>query len=159
MEKSGRFFSFENSKIKIESWCAYRDRSVDETKQKLFSYGLNEKEVDLILLHLEESGFLDDERFAESFVTGKFRIKSWGKKKIYMSLLQKRIEKSLITKALESIAYDDYLASAQKLIEKKWSLLEKEKDVWTRKQKVIQYLASRGYEYAVVEEAFTNAQL
>ena len=39
------------------------------------------------------------------------------------------------------------------------SILEKEKDVWTRKQKVIQYLASRGYEYAVVEEAFTNAQL
>jgi regulatory protein len=159
MEKSGRFFSFENSKTKIENWCAYRDRSLDETKQKLYSFGLSDKEVNIIVLQLSDSGFLDDTRFAESYVTGKFRIKNWGKKKIYMNLLQKKIDKSLIASALDKIDYDEYVAVTQKLVEKKWNSLEREKDSWKRKQKVIQFLASRGFEFSVVEEAFSNLQL
>lgn len=159
MEKSERFFSFENSKIKIENWCAYRDRSVEETKQKLYSYGLTTKQVDSIIEDLSASNFLDDKRFAESFVTGKFRIKSWGKQKIYMHLMQKNIQKDFVQQALDAIDYDEYLSTAQTLIEKKWALLEREKDPWIRKQKVTKYVAGRGFEYGVIQEAFANTQL
>jgi regulatory protein len=159
MENSERFFSFEDSKVKIENWCGYRDRSVDETRQKLFSYGMNPQQVEKIISELQEMNFLDDKRFAESFVTGKFRIKAWGKSKIYAHLLQKRIAKELITEALASIDYDEYLATAQKLIDKKWTSLEKEKDTWTRKQKVFKFLASRGFDYDVIQESFANLQL
>ena len=159
MEQSGRFFSFEDSKSKIENWCAYRDRSVDETKQKLYSYGLNSTQVDKLILELTDDKFLNDERFAESFVTGKFRIKSWGKQKIYAHLSQKRIDKKLITSALATLDYDEYLATAQRLVEKKWKLLERESDQWKRKQKVIQYVAGRGFEFDAINEAFSNAQL
>lgn len=157
--ESERFFSFEDSQAKIENWCAYRDRSVEETKQKLFSYGINEQQVQKILSDLHESNFLDDKRFAESFASGKFRIKSWGKTKIYAHLSQKRINKEHIQEALSQIDYDEYVSTAEKLIVKKWGLLEREKDNWTRKQKVIKYLASRGFEFGVIQEAFTNTQL
>ncbi len=159
MKNSERFFSFEASKAKIENWCAYRDRSVEETKQKLYSYGLKESQVEKILAELAELSFLDDERFAESYVTGKFRIKSWGKTKIYANLSQKKIKKEFIQSALDQIDFDEYLATAQRLIEKKWELLEKEKDAWTRKQKVIKYVASRGFEFGVIQEAMANTQL
>lgn len=159
MNQSERFFSFEDSKFKIENWCGYRDRSVDETKKKLFSYGLDVSQVDKLITELTEDKFLDDERFADSFVSGKFRIKSWGKQKIYAHLLQKRIDKVVITAALATIDYDEYVATAQRLVEKKWRLLEKEKDDWKRKQKVIQYVAGRGFEFGVINEAFFNAQL
>jgi regulatory protein len=159
MEKSERFFSFENSKAKIENWCAYRDRSVDETKQKLFSYGLSPQQVEKIIVHLTELNFLDDKRFAESFVTGKFRIKNWGKQKIFMHLMQKKIQKDFVQDALNSIDYDEYVSTAQVLVEKKWALLEREKDDWTRKQKVIKYVAGRGFEFNVIQEAFSNIQL
>ncbi len=92
-------------------------------------------------------------------MSGKFRIKSWGKQKIYAHLLQKRIDKVVITAALATIDYDEYVATAQRLVEKKWRLLEKEKDDWKRKQKVIQYVAGRGFEFGVINEAFFNAQL
>ncbi len=159
MNQSERFFSCEDSKFKIENWCGYRDRSINETKQKLFSYGLDTAQVDKLITQLIEDKFLDDERFADSFVSGKFRIKSWGKQKIYAYLLQKKIDKAFITSALASIDYDEYVATAKHLVEKKWRLLEKEKDDWKRKQKVIQYVAGRGFEFDVINEAFFNAQL
>lgn len=159
MEKSERFFSFDVSKTKIENWCAYRDRSVAETEQKLFTYGLTNKQVQKIISELKEMNFLDDRRFALSFVTGKFRIKKWGKQKIYMHIQQKRISKDFVRDAIASIDYDEYLETAKAIVEKKWALLAKEKDVWTRKQKVIQYLAGRGFEFDVIQEAFKEAQL
>ena len=159
MKNSERFFSFEDSKSKIENWCAYRDRSINETRQKLSAYGLTENEIERVLSHLLEFGFLDDKRFADSFVSGKFRIKNWGKQKIYSHLLQKGIDKSLIQDALQQIDYDDYLGVIQVLLEKKWIALTKEKDPWKRKQKVIQFLAGRGFEFGAIQEAFTNAQI
>jgi regulatory protein len=71
----------------------------------------------------------------------------------------KKIDKAFITSALASIDYDEYVATAKHLVEKKWRLLEKEKDDWKRKQKVIQYVAGRGFEFDVINEAFSNAQL
>lgn len=156
MEKSERFFSFEDAKAKIENWCAYRDRSENETVQKLLTFDLNEKEIARTIQHLKVQNFIDDKRFAESYVTGKFRIKNWGKKKIYAHLLQKHIDKSHISEALMAIDYDEYLQVAQKIIEKKWNALIRESDDWKRKQKVIQYAASRGFEFGVIQEAFDN---
>ena len=34
--------------------------------------------IDMIIVHLLEHNFLNEERFAKTFVSGKFRIKAWG---------------------------------------------------------------------------------
>jgi regulatory protein len=156
MKNSECFFSFEEAQNKIEYWCGYRDRSVHETIQKLISYGQPEKDIVTIISHLKELNFLDDERFVNSFVSGKFRIKQWGRKKIYAQILQKRVDKGLIQKALYEIDDEEYFNTIRHLIDKKTRLLSNEKDPWKKKQKVLQYLISRGFEYDLVQEVMAS---
>lgn len=156
MEQSGRFFTFEEAKSKIEYWCSYRDRSEYETIQKLYSFHQSESDISKIVVYLREFNFLNDERFANSFVSGKFRIKNWGRKKIYAAILQKRVEKSLVQNALNSIDDNEYRNAIELLIEKKNHLLRNEKEPWKKKQKVLQYLISRGYEYDLVIDVYTK---
>lgn len=159
MIQSERFFSFEEAKSKIEYWCSYSDRSVHETIQKLISYGQVEKDIDKIISYLKEYNFLDDERFVNSYVSGKFRIKRWGRKKIYAGILPKRVGKELILSALQSIDEQEYSEVIDTLIEKKMKLLSGEKDPWKKKQKILQYVISRGFEYDLVQDILSKKQL
>ena len=159
MNQSERFFSFEEAKSKIEYWCAYRDRSVAETQSKLNSYGQTESDVSELISYLKEYDFIDDERFVNSFVSGKFRIKKWGRKKIYASLLPKKVDKFLILEAFEAIDEYDYLVTIDELIEKKNRLLRTEKDPWKKKQKILQYLIGRGFEYDLAQGVLSKKQL
>ena len=67
---------------KMERYCAYRDRCRREADEKLRSFGLTEDENTVIMRSLEDGRFLDEERFARSFVRGKYRIKKWGETRL-----------------------------------------------------------------------------
>ncbi|MEY3158661.1 MAG: hypothetical protein RLZZ49_141, partial [Bacteroidota bacterium] len=78
-----------------------------------------------IVSKLIEEGFLNEERFANAFVGGKFRIKGWGKKKIEMELRKKGISAYSIQKALrDEIDMADYEQTLMKLMQKKWSSIK-----------------------------------
>ena len=68
-------YSFSEALIKMESWCAYQDRCTFEVEQKLASWNIPTEQQNQIILHLQSNRFLDDKRFVESFVSGKFKIK------------------------------------------------------------------------------------
>src|SRR5882757_6205956 len=67
---------------KIQKYCAYQERSHQEVKHKLHTYGLTVDEADEIISSLITDNFLNEERFAKAFAGGKFRIKKWGRNKI-----------------------------------------------------------------------------
>jgi regulatory protein len=159
MNQSERFFSFEEAKSKIEYWCSYRDRSVFETIQKLQSFGIEEKDIVTIIAYLKEYNFLDDERFVNSFVSGKFRIKRWGRNKILAGILSKKVDKQLVQNALFSIDEDEYLQVIDELVDKKIRLLRQEKDPWKKKQKILQYVIGRGFEYDLVQSVLSKKSL
>jgi regulatory protein len=71
-----------------------------------------------ILLYLIKENFLNEERFAKSYVRGKFYIKKWGKNKIKLNLLQKGISEKLILKSFSEINQEDYVKELKLLIEK-----------------------------------------
>ena len=75
--------------------------------------------IDTIVVHLLQHNFLNEERFAKAFVSGKFRIKKWGKQRITIELKQKDISKSIITSALKTINDVTYLNTFHALAEKK----------------------------------------
>ncbi|MFT4602018.1 MAG: regulatory protein [Arenicella sp.] len=108
--------------------------------------------VDILISDLIVNKFLNEERFACAFVSGKFRIKKWGRIKIKQHLKQKRISDYSINKGIEEINEEEYLQTLQDLIESK-SRLSKFKDKWDRRAKLTRYLNSKGYEsYLIAEE-------
>lgn len=136
---------------KIKKWCAYQERSHFETRHKLFDYGLNSNDIDEALAALVSENFLNEERFAETFARGKFRIKQWGKNKIKAELKFKHVSDYSIKKALNQIDGKEYQQTLEKLIDKK--LREtKEKVAYKKNYKVLQYAVSRGFELDIVSD-------
>ncbi len=131
---------------KIERFCAFQERSRQEVKSILSNWGISEDESLKLIAYLIESKFLDEVRFAESFVSGKFRIKKWGRIKIKSHLRTKGIAKELIDNALKNIDPDEYWRTLQLLAQRKLEDLQKEKDKWTKRAKLQRFLASKGYE-------------
>jgi regulatory protein len=132
---------------KLEAFCAYQERCLFEIKNKLEEFDLSDNKKASIILSLKTNKFWNEERFAEAYCQGKVRIKRWGKQKIKAGLIQKHVETAIIKSALESIDESDYSSAIQSLYEKKSLELKTEKDPWTKKQKTLRYLASRGFSF------------
>lgn len=134
---------------KAQAYCAYQDRCSSEVMQKLRDWGVDQLRIPKILESLTEDKFLDDRRYAESFVSSKFRLKHWGRNKIVYELRLKKIPSDLISQAMESIDENEYSATLQTLISKKTKEV-KDSDAFRKKQKIARYLISKGFESELV---------
>lgn len=130
---------------KAANWCAYQERSQQEVRDKLYEWQMKPTEIEEIISTLISENFLNEERFALAYVSGKFNIKKWGKIKIKQGLKLKRVPEPIIKKALNSIDGDEYFETLKVLFEKKQQL-EKEKNAIKRQFKLVNYLYSKGYE-------------
>ena len=132
--------------VKARSFCAYQERCRTEVTIRMRSFGLSREQTDLVIEKLEEEGFLNDERFATTYVGSKFRVLRWGKMKIRAGLRSKGVAETLITQALESIDQEQYMKCLGELLAAKLRTLTSVDDERVIKQKIFAYLASKGFE-------------
>ena len=138
-----------NARQKMEFYCSYQERCHQEVQEKLYSYGLSEKERNQIIVHLIEHNFLNEERFARSFARGKHRIKHWGKIRIVNELKQRQISSPNIKCALTEIPEEEYQDTFDKLAEKHWETI-RETNALKKKKKFCDYLLRKGWESNLV---------
>ena len=141
----------EEAQKKLEHYCSYQERCHDEVIQKLKSYNIIPQAIDLIVVHLIDNNFLNEERFACSFARGKFRIKHWGKRRITNELKARNISKYNIDRALKEITPDEYLESFHTIADKQWETVN-EGNILKKKKKVMDYLLRKGFESSLVQE-------
>jgi regulatory protein len=144
------------ARLNIRQYCSYQERSHQEVRDKLFSFGLNTTEVETIVSELISEDFLNEERFACAFARGKFRMKSWGRVKIRHELKQRRISDFCIRKGMGEIDGEEYDRILRKLLESKWDTLRSEKNVFTRKKKTLDYLTQKGFERDLILDLLKN---
>jgi regulatory protein len=142
MDKS---YTVEEAKRKLEHYCAYQERCHEEVIQKLKSLSMIPQAIDVVVAHLIEHGFLNEERFACSFARGKHRIKHWGKTRIINELKLKGISKYNIDRALKEIPLPEYMETFHALAEKYWNSIN-ERNLNKKKNKFLGYLMRKGYE-------------
>lgn len=146
--------SFLEAKQKIEAYCAYQERCEKEVLDRLKKWEIYGEQADVIVADLISNNFLNEERFAEAFVSGKIRIKRWGKIKIKQHLKQKQISSYSINKAINLIDDDLYLSNLNYLVNKKIKDLNlKSKISWENKAKIQRFLQSKGYENNLIFDA------
>jgi len=143
---------------KIANWCAYQERSQQKVRDKLYEWQMKPTEAEEIISTLIAENFLNEERFAMAYTSGKFKIKKWGKVKIKQALKLKRVPEQIIKKALNSIDSDEYFETLRYLLKKKQET-EKEKNAVKRQFKLINYLHSKGYEKDLIFLLLKNNDL
>jgi regulatory protein len=153
MEPARKRYSAEEAKPKLYAYCAYQERCHSEVKEKLYSYGLYKNEVEELISQMVEENYLNEERFAIQFASGKFRIKQWGKIKIKYQLKQKQVSEYCIKKALAGIDGTDYDKTLARLAAIKLKSLRTEKNIFIKKKKLQDYLRMKGYETDLVSDA------
>lgn len=151
-EQPKKYWSLQEAKIKIAAYCAYQERCQEEVRNKLVEKGIYGTQAeDLIALMIEE-GFLNEERFAQAFVRGKYRLKKWGRNKILQELKLRKISPNCIKSGMKEIDPEEYWELLIHQAEKKW-LSVKDTDLFKKKYKVQQYLMSRGFETDMIQNA------
>lgn len=143
---------------KAESYCAYQERSHYEVKSKLYELGCYAYHIDDIICNLIENNFLNEERFALTYTSGKFNIKNWGKVKIKQALRLKKVSEPIIKKALNSITEEAYLKKIEYVLRKKRKDV-KEKELYKIKYKLQQYALSKGFENDFIFLILNNSDL
>lgn len=141
-----RSLSAEQALQKLRHYCGYQERCHREVRDKLYSFGLRKPEVETAIATLIEEDRLNEERFAQLFAGGHFRLKHWGKIKIRYELKQKGISDYCIKKALAMIDETEYDRSLAGQATLKWESLEGETNVFIRRRKLHDYLLQKGYE-------------
>lgn len=137
---------------KILHFCGYQERNQQEVRKKLYSYGLHKEEVESLVSRMIEENYLNEERYAEAFAGGKFRINKWGRIKIRYELKQKQISDYCIKKGIASIDETDYKKTLQTLFAEKCKVLSSEENRLNRKQKMRFFLLQRGFEQDLVSD-------
>ena len=144
-----KYLTREQAIQKLRHYCSYQERSHSDVQQKLWELGVRKQEHDEIISSLIEDDYLNEERFAKQFVGGKFRMKDWGRKKIYYALKEKKVSEYAIKTAMKEIDDEDYKKMLFELAEKKYELLKAEQFL-VRKKKTMDYLLQKGYESELV---------
>lgn len=150
-DSTHKSYTVKEATLKLMQFCAYRDRSHKEVEKKLQEMRMIPAACEEIIIKLMQEGFLNEERFARSFVRGKFRIKKWGRIRIKQELKFRDISSPIIKLALSEIKDSDYRAALYELAEKKMRLLH-EPDPFKKRKKLTDYLLRKGYESHLVFE-------
>jgi len=138
---------------KVLHYCAYQDRCTQEVRTKLATFDMPDSEKKKMLKLLVDEGYLDDERYASTFVRSKIHLKKWGVNKIKMSLKMKGISEEIINDALSEIDPEIYKEELIKVLKSKKI---NESDPYKKKAKLAQYAMQKGYEPNLVWDAVKN---
>lgn len=132
-------------KTQLEYYCVYQERCHDEVEQKLKLLNVSKNDFEAVIIHLIEHDFLNETRFACSYVRGKHRIKHWGRIRIVNELKFRHISKFNIDLALKEIDEQEYQTTFDELAERQWEICT-EKNMMKKQKKVSDFLLRKGYE-------------
>ncbi len=136
---------------KLEYYCDYQERCHQEVVQKLKGFGVYGISVDTVISHLIEQNYLNETRFAEQFVRGKFNIKKWGKNRLLRELKQRNISDWNIKNAMKEVSDTAYWECALVLANKFW-IAHQNKPLTVQKKKVWSAMQYRGWETELIIE-------
>ena len=130
---------------KLQYYCSYQDRCHKEVIEKLKTFNIRSNESNEIISNLIKDNYLNESRFSENFVRGKFKIKNWGKVRIVRELKQRNISRYNINLGLKEIDSQEYQNKFDEIFENKLSSLNNLNKT-IKKKKIISYLLYRGWE-------------
>lgn len=145
MISSRKIITPDKALIRLEELCARAEHCSYEIMRKLRDWGISSGDADAILMSLRERRFVDDSRFASSFVRDRYRYARWGRIKIRMQLRAKHIAAEIIEEAIAGIDEDEYRAILTALVKAKARTFV-DPTAYESRTKIFRFALNRGFE-------------
>ena len=136
---------------RIMKYCAGAEKSTHDVLSRLQAWKVPTEDYDDIIKKLKDEKFLDDTRFAKSYVSDKWNLDRWGKIKIENALRQKDIDEATIHDALKNIDDQEYKNELHAILRKKWKEVKSPNEQDDAKR-IMMYATSRGFEEDLIME-------
>lgn len=146
----GKEFSQKYFLQKAQKYCSMQERSAFQTENKLTEWGAFPDTINRVIESLYKDGFLNDYRYIELFIRSKLRQNKWGRIKISTELKKQKFLPEQINSCLTKIDDTEYKHILCDLIHKKQVTLKNEKDALKRKQKIVYFCMSKGFESELI---------
>lgn len=140
---------FKTALNKASSLCSRQEQCCFDIRKKLQKWNVHPNDQEKILDLLVQEKFIDESRFATSYVRDKFRFNNWGREKIRWQLKQKGISNENIDHALAQIDEDEYKKTLSSLLKKKKEQL-KNTEFNKVKAALIRNAVSKGFEMDII---------
>lgn len=136
---------------------SYSARSARELARRLAEKGYAPGAIEAAIAHLAGTGYIDDEKFAESLAESRIRNKRWGPSKVARDLVSKGISQDIIKKTLGRIGPREEEAARAAL------------DKWARKngaalppegrefERAFRHLSARGFSTGVIIKVLASS--
>jgi len=130
-----------------------KERTAHELALWLKGHGFSMGEIDEALKRLFETEVLDDERFARRYAEDKRELAGWGPERIREALLARGVPIDTVEEVLAADSHGDQIDRAREILIRRARPLEDNAD----RQRALEYLARRGYDYETAYEAVRSA--
>lgn len=141
--------------IKCTNICSKAEYSIWDIKEKLYKWGVDNVLQDEIIEYLCQNNYINEERYAECYVSEKFRISRWGRIKIGYALRQKRVAEEYISSAFDVIDEEHYFETLKELIKSK-----SKGDIsdFKKRASVYNFAISRGFEPELINRVLKDIE-
>ena len=133
----------------MKIWCDRQERCHKHVEEKLAEWGYFGRLAQEITSELISTNYINEERFAKAFSSGRHRIKRWGRQLIIRHLKQLRISDPCIKLGLKEIDPIEYDKNLDNWIDRKMKQYEGLKE-FDRNGKVAEFVIRKGYESDIV---------
>lgn len=144
----------EAATARLEALCARSEHCSFEIYEKLRRMGITGAEAQKIVDELTDARYIDDLRYARSFVRDRYRFSGHGRIKIRIALSAKRIPRNIIDEAMEEIDPEIYAESLHRVLMSK--LARTDISTFEGRTKVFRFGLSRGYESDLVSSTLKD---
>lgn len=138
-------------KTLAERYCSGAEHCCLEVRAMLERHKVENDDINRILKHLIQEGYIDESRYARAFVHDKVRFAKWGRSKIAQALWQKRIPQEVTDAALSSINDEEYMDALNDVVKSRYRTVKGATE-YERKLKTMKTVCSRGYEPSLVRK-------
>jgi regulatory protein len=129
---------------RVASYCSRAERSESAVRKKLLTWELPDDAIKRIIDRLKKEKYLDDSRFARSFINDKLRFNKWGKTKIVFELKKLNISNSIYNPILDELAGDEFEKQLMHVLVIKVKSVKAKND-YDKKTKLIRFALGRGF--------------
>lgn len=144
MNKPDKIITPQQAFARMARICSQKECCKHDIRQKLLRLNLPESAVEEVLKKLVGEKYIDEARFARSFVADKLHFNKWGRKKIELALRRKSIASETIESVFAEFPDGSLSESLPALLEKKRKTVTG-KSEYEKNGKLIRFALGRGF--------------